>query len=84
MKGYQRFTFFVVNHKIETHISIQFFTICRLSQQQMRATSQTDSRETIEALGVEFRPTGETLGDTISWLAQEGHIDRKLAGRLRA
>ena len=41
-----------------------------------------DSRKTIEALGVGFRPTGETLGDAIAWLAKEGHIDRKLAGRL--
>ena len=41
-----------------------------------------DSRKTIEALGVGFRPTEETLGDAIAWLAQEGHIDRKLAGRL--
>ncbi len=49
MKGHQCFTLFVVDHEIETHISIQFFTICRFKQQQMRATSQIDSRDIINA-----------------------------------
>ena len=41
-----------------------------------------DSRKTIEELGLDFRPTEETLGDAIAWMAAAGHIDRKLAGRL--
>lgn len=41
-----------------------------------------DSRATTEQLGIEFRPTRETLRDTIRWLYESGEIDAKQAGRL--
>jgi nucleoside-diphosphate-sugar epimerase len=41
-----------------------------------------DSRATVEQLGVRFRPTEETLRDTIRWLYEAGEISAKLAGRI--
>ena len=39
-----------------------------------------DSSATIEQLGVQFRPTAETLEDTIRWLYESGEISKKIAG----
>lgn len=36
-----------------------------------------DSRESVEELGIAFRPTEETLGDAIRWMAENGHLDPK-------
>ena len=41
-----------------------------------------DSRATVEQLGVRFRPTAETLRDTIRWLYKAGEISAKIAGRI--
>ncbi len=41
-----------------------------------------DSHATIEQLGVPFRPTAETLHDTIRWLYETGEISAKVAGRI--
>ncbi len=41
-----------------------------------------DSRATVEQLGVRFRPTAETLRDTIRWLYETGEISAKIAGRI--
>ena len=41
-----------------------------------------DSRATLEDLGVTFRPTEETIEDSIRWLVRAGHLDRSKAGRL--
>jgi dihydroflavonol-4-reductase len=41
-----------------------------------------DSRATVEQLGVQFRPTAETLEDTIRWLYESGEISAKIAGRI--
>ncbi|MCH7643996.1 MAG: NAD-dependent epimerase/dehydratase family protein [Myxococcales bacterium] len=41
-----------------------------------------DSRATVEQLGVRFRPTAETLSDTIRWLYEAGEISAKIAGRI--
>jgi len=41
-----------------------------------------DNSTTIEQLGVEFRPTAETLEDTIRWLYETGEISKKIAGRI--
>jgi nucleoside-diphosphate-sugar epimerase len=41
-----------------------------------------DSRTTVEQLGVPFRPTAETLRDTIRWLYETGEISAKVAGRI--
>jgi hypothetical protein len=35
-----------------------------------------------ETLGVRFRPTRETLADTIRWLHRAGHVSAREAGRL--
>ena len=41
-----------------------------------------DSSGTVEALGIEFRPSAETLGDAIRWLHEIGQLDAKRAGKL--
>jgi nucleoside-diphosphate-sugar epimerase len=41
-----------------------------------------DSRATVEQLGVSFRPTADTLRDTIRWLYEAGEISAKIAGRI--
>jgi nucleoside-diphosphate-sugar epimerase len=41
-----------------------------------------DSRTTVEQLGVPFRPTAETLRDTIRWLYETGEISAKVAGQI--
>jgi nucleoside-diphosphate-sugar epimerase len=41
-----------------------------------------DSRATVEQLGVSFRPTAETLFDTIRCLYEAGEISAKVAGRV--
>ncbi len=41
-----------------------------------------DNSATVEQLGVEFRPTAETLTDTIRWLYETGEISAKIAGRI--
>jgi nucleoside-diphosphate-sugar epimerase len=41
-----------------------------------------DSRATVEQLGVRFRPTAETLEDTIRCLYEKGLISAKIAGRV--
>lgn len=42
----------------------------------------TEDGPTIDALGVEYRPTAETVEDTLRWLAAEGHLSARAAGRL--
>lgn len=41
-----------------------------------------DSRRSIEELGVDFRPTRETLEDSIRWLLETGELAPKFAPRL--
>jgi dihydroflavonol-4-reductase len=41
-----------------------------------------DSRATVEQLGVPFRPTAETLRDTIRWLYEADEISAKIAGQI--
>jgi len=41
-----------------------------------------DNRATVDQLGVQFRPTAETLEDTIRWLYETGEISKKIAGRI--
>jgi nucleoside-diphosphate-sugar epimerase len=42
----------------------------------------TDDAPSLDALGVELRPVSETLTDALRWLAAEGHLPPKDAGRL--
>ncbi len=41
-----------------------------------------DSDETIEQLGITFRPTEDTMTDGIRWLYEQGAISAKIAGKL--
>jgi nucleoside-diphosphate-sugar epimerase len=41
-----------------------------------------DNSATVEQLGVQFRPTAETLEDTIRWLYETGEISEKIAGQI--
>lgn len=41
-----------------------------------------DTSATERALGIRFRPAVDTLRDTITWMAREGHLSREVAGRL--
>jgi nucleoside-diphosphate-sugar epimerase len=43
-----------------------------------------DNSATEKDLGIEFRPTAETLSDSIRWLAEAGELGPKHAGRLAA
>ena len=41
-----------------------------------------DNNRVEEELGLEFRPVEQTLSDSIGWLASEGHLTARQAGRL--
>jgi nucleoside-diphosphate-sugar epimerase len=41
-----------------------------------------DSSATTEKLGIRFRPSAETIGDTIRWLYDSSQISAKAAGRI--
>ncbi len=41
-----------------------------------------DTSATKRELGIQFRPAIETLRDTITWMAREGHLSHEVAGRL--
>lgn len=55
------------------------FAINRESTTFMTAMTATDDQPTLDALGVTYRPTVETLRDTIDWLVDAGHLDPALA-----
>jgi hypothetical protein len=40
-----------------------------------------DSDSTVADLGISFRPTLETMADSVRWLYELGELDAKLAGR---
>ena len=42
----------------------------------------TEDGPTLAALGVDYRPTRQTVEDTLRWLAAEGHLSARTAGRL--
>jgi dihydroflavonol-4-reductase len=46
--------------------------------QHWRASDDADARQ---ALGVQWRPTDDTLRDTVAWLHEQGHVTRRQAGR---
>ena len=48
----------------------------------LTAGAPCDSAATIEDLGVRFRPTEETLRDTITWLLTSGHLPPHYAPNL--
>jgi nucleoside-diphosphate-sugar epimerase len=42
----------------------------------------TDDSATLADLGIEYRPTAETLADSVRWLVEAGHLDPKWAPAL--
>jgi nucleoside-diphosphate-sugar epimerase len=60
------------------------YAITRESAEIMTRCVPCDSSATLAALGVQFRPTAETLADTIRSLYESGRLDAKLAGKLAA
>jgi nucleoside-diphosphate-sugar epimerase len=58
------------------------YPITHEAAEMMTRFAPCDSRATVEQLGVRFRPTAETLEDTIRGLYETGEISAKIAGRL--
>jgi len=58
------------------------YPITREAAEMMTRFVPCDSRATVEQLGVHFRPTVETLEDTIRCLYEAGEISEKIAGRI--
>ena len=48
----------------------------------MNCAARCDDSKTRSELGLEPRPLRETLGDTVRWLVEAGHVSRAEAGRL--
>jgi hypothetical protein len=42
----------------------------------------TEDQPALDALGLELRPTEESLTDTVRWLVEAGHLPAKNAGKL--
>ena len=42
----------------------------------------SDDRPTLETLGTRLRPLEESLIETVTWLAEAGHLPARNAGRL--
>jgi nucleoside-diphosphate-sugar epimerase len=58
------------------------YPITQEAAEMMTRLAPCDSRATVEQLGVLFRPTAETLLDTITCLYEAGEISAKVAGRI--
>jgi len=58
------------------------YPITHEATEMMTRLVPCDSRATVEQLGVQFRPTSETLRDTIQCLYEAGEISAKTAGRI--
>jgi nucleoside-diphosphate-sugar epimerase len=58
------------------------YPLTRDAAQMMTAMVPTDDQPALDALGVELRPTAETLTDTVRWLVAAGHLPADNAGKL--
>jgi nucleoside-diphosphate-sugar epimerase len=58
------------------------YPLTRDAAQMMTEMVATDDRPALDALGVELRPVEDTLGDTMRWLVEAGHLPAANAGRL--
>jgi dihydroflavonol-4-reductase len=58
------------------------YPITHEAAEMMTRFAPCDSRATVEQLGVHFRPTAETLKDTIRCLYEAGQISARAAGRI--
>ena len=58
------------------------YPLTRDAAEMMTTMVPTDDQPTLDELGVELRPTSDSLEDTLRWLAQAGHLPAKNAGRL--
>ena len=58
------------------------YPLTRDAAEIMVTMVRTDDGPSLESLGVALRPLEETLTDSLRWLAAEGHLPPKAAGRL--
>jgi nucleoside-diphosphate-sugar epimerase len=58
------------------------YPLTRDAAEVMVTTVPTDDGPTLEALGITLRPPRETVETALRWLAAEGHLAPKYAGRL--
>lgn len=58
------------------------YPLTRDAAEIMTTMVPTDDRPTLEALGIRLRPLEESLVETVTWLAEAGHLPARNAGRL--
>jgi nucleoside-diphosphate-sugar epimerase len=58
------------------------YPLTRDAAEMMTTMVATEDQPALDALGVELRPTEESLTDTVRWLVEAGHLPAKNAGRL--
>jgi dihydroflavonol-4-reductase len=58
------------------------YPLTREAAEVMTQFAPCDSRETVEQLGVDFRPTPDTIEDTIRFLYEANEIGARIAGQI--
>jgi dihydroflavonol-4-reductase len=58
------------------------YPLTRDAAEMMTTMVPTDDQPTLDELGVQLRPTRDSLEETLRWLAQAGHLPARNAGRL--
>ena len=58
------------------------YPLTRDAAEMMTTMVATQDQPTLDALGLELRPTEESLTDTVRWLVEAGHLPAKNAGKL--
>jgi nucleoside-diphosphate-sugar epimerase len=58
------------------------YPLTRDAAEMMTTMVATDDQPALDALGIELRPTEESITDTVRWLVEAGHLPAKNAGKL--
>jgi dihydroflavonol-4-reductase len=58
------------------------YPLTRDAAEMMTTMVATEDQPALDALGLELRPTEESLTDTVRWLVEAGHLPAKNAGKL--
>ena len=58
------------------------YPLTRDAAEMMTTMVATQDQPALDALGLELRPTEESLADTVRWLVEAGHLPAKNAGKL--
>jgi len=58
------------------------YPLTRDAAEMMTTMVPTDDQPTLEALGLQLRPTRDSVEDTLRWLGEAGHLPAKNVGRL--